>query len=321
MDPQFDRRDVAWIAALRRVLDDEPCPTVLADALSCMQAAGISLSYDAIRSNVEEWRRAWRAGKPWGNAGYVAKRPDGTAAPLLPALGLVAPQYGLTDAEAEERALAVALYTNDGEGQLFSVLNAEFSSATRAALGGELSPRLRACIPFAKLLEVALSELPSDFIFCGRAWRAVRHVFPGYPGFKNLHGGPSPQVHDPERHFADGSTVCWRAVSIPVHHSAPPLIASLPFAGTSSAPAQNTGRECSTLLAGAVRAHSSSWTSSVATTSAASPASANTSRRRSLRERSALSHRLLTPTPLSAGAPPPAHAAAGDRPAEQDVRA
>ena len=75
MDPQSDRRDVAWIAVLRRVLDDEPCPTVLADALSCMQAAGISLSYDAIRSNVEEWRRAWRAGKPWGNAGYVAKRP------------------------------------------------------------------------------------------------------------------------------------------------------------------------------------------------------------------------------------------------------
>ena len=135
MDPQFDRRDVAWITTLCRVLDDEPCPTLLADALSCMQAAGISLSYDAIRSNVEEWRRAWRAGTPWGNAGYVAKRPDGTAAPLLPALGLVAPQYGLTDAEAEERALTVTLYTDD-DGQLFCVLNAEFSSATRAALGG-----------------------------------------------------------------------------------------------------------------------------------------------------------------------------------------
>ena len=50
MDPQFDRRDVAWIATLRRVLDDEPCPTVLAGTLSSMQAAGISLSYDAIRS-------------------------------------------------------------------------------------------------------------------------------------------------------------------------------------------------------------------------------------------------------------------------------
>jgi len=34
--------------------------------------------------------------------------------------------------------------------------------------------------------------------------------------------------------------------------AAPPLLASLPFAGTSSAPAQNTGRECWTLLAGAV---------------------------------------------------------------------
>ena len=27
------------------------------------------------------------------------------------------------------------------------------------------------------------------------------------------------QVPDPEHHFADGSTVCWRVVSIPVHHS------------------------------------------------------------------------------------------------------
>ncbi len=152
--------------------------------------------FHVCSENRSVWRRAWRAGKPWGNAGYVAKRPDGTAAPLLPALGLVAPQYGLTDAEAEERALTVTLYTDD-DGQLFRVLNAEFSSATRAALGGELSPRLRACIPFAKLLEVALSELPSAFIFRGRAWRAVRHVFPGYPGFKNLHGGPSPQVHVP----------------------------------------------------------------------------------------------------------------------------
>ena len=111
--------------------------------------------FHVCSENRSVWRRAWRAGKPWGNAGYVAKRPDGTAAPLLPALGLVAPQYGLTDAEAEERALTVALYTDD-DGQLFRVLNAEFSSATRAALGGELSPRLRACIPFAKLLEVAL---------------------------------------------------------------------------------------------------------------------------------------------------------------------
>ena len=76
----------------------------------------------------------------------------------------------MTDAEAEERALTVALYTDD-DGQLFRVLNAEFSSATRAALGGELSPRLRACIPFAKLLEVALSELPSDFIFRGHLHR------------------------------------------------------------------------------------------------------------------------------------------------------
>ena len=122
-------------------------------------------------------------------------------------------------------------------------------------------------------------------------------------------------------HFADGSTVCWRVVSTPMHQSCTTPHRSLPFAGTSSAPAQNTGRECWTLLAGAVQAHSSSWTSSVATTSAASPASANTSRRRSLRERSARSHRLLTPTPLSVGAPPPAHAVAGDRPAEQDVRA
>jgi len=73
-------------------------------------------------------------------------------------------------------------------------------------------------------------------------------------------------------HFADGSTVCWRVVSTPMHQSCTTPHRSLPFAGTSSAPAQNTGRECWTLLARAVRAHSSSWTSSVATTSAASRA-------------------------------------------------
>jgi len=171
------------------------------------------------------------------------------------------------------------------------VLNAEFSSATRAALGGELSPRLRACIPFAKLLEVALSELPSAFIFRGRAWRAVRHVFPGYPGFKNLHGGPSPQVHDPEGHFADGSTVCWRVVSLPVHHSR-------------TTPARKFAlrryqfSSCSKHRQGVL--DFAGWSG----------------RRAWLRHQPPL---LLRRTRV--GGAPPAHAAAGDRSAEQDVRA
>ena len=216
-----DRRDLAWINTLRRALQDEPCPTSIDAALSVMEDAGITeVNYTALRANVEEWRSAWREGRPWGQptrlgpAGYVA----GAGVPLLPALGLVAPGYAPTDAEAEERALSVACYSADG--LIFGALNAEFSSSARASADGELTPRIRAWLPFAKLLDVALTSLPPSFIFRrdsatvdptirGRVWRAVKHVFPGYPGFVNSRPGPSPQLHDPEQHFPTGSTVCW----------------------------------------------------------------------------------------------------------------
>lgn len=218
-----DRRDLAWINTLRRALQDEPCPTTIDAALSVMEAAGIAeVDYSALRGNVENWRSAWRNGRPWGQgrAGYVAMDTSGAAVPLLPALGLVAPGYAPTDSEAEERALSVACYSADGDGSIFGALNAEFSSLSRANADGNLSPRVRAWLPFAKLLEVALTSLPPSFIFGrgsatvdpairGRVWRAVKHVFPGYPGFVNSRAGPSPQLHDPERHFPTGSAVCW----------------------------------------------------------------------------------------------------------------
>ena len=205
-----DRRDLAWINTLRRALQDEPCPTSIDAALSVMEAAGITeVNYTELRADVREWRSAWRDGRPWGNAtllgpaGYVAMDASGAAVPLLPALGLVAPGYAPTDAEAEERALSVACYSADGPGAIYGALNAEFSSSARATADGELSPRVRAWLPFAKLLEVALTSLPPSFIFGrdsatvdpairGRVWRAVKHVFPGYPGFVNSRAGPRP---------------------------------------------------------------------------------------------------------------------------------
>ena len=118
-------------------------------------------------------------------------------------------------------ALAICVYTFD-DPKIYDTLNTQMSSAGRQA-NNTIADQLRACLPFAKLLEVALSRLPSQYVFgadspcaheaglTGRVWRSVTHVFPGYPGYVNPRPGSSasPQQHDPERHFAAGSMVCW----------------------------------------------------------------------------------------------------------------
>ena len=226
-----DRRDLAWIGLIQVALRDEACPPTLEAALSCMEAAAVPLSspsgrgtYAALSLEIEDIRAAWRTGDEWGarvgglQAGFVASDAHGRRTPLLPSLGLVAPAYAATNAFAEELALAIACYTID-DPKLFQTLNTEMSSANRLD-GIEIGPRLRACLPYVKLLQTALEGLPSAFIFgsssptvdpsiSGRVWRAVGHVFPGYPGYVNPQGGPSPQQHEPERHFPVGSTVCW----------------------------------------------------------------------------------------------------------------
>ena len=226
-----ERRDLSWIRQLNDELRATPCPATLEEALTYMEEADVPLdsesgtgNYDTLRQSMETLRVAWRVGGDWGEykgglpAGYVAEDAAGRRAPLLRSLGLVAPAFAATDAMAEEQALTIACYTLNDPG-LFETLNCEMSSTGRLA-DGNLSSRLRACLPFIKLLQTALEALPPAFIFGpesptvdptirGRVWRAVKHVFPGYPGYANQRGGPSPRQHDPESHFAKGTDVCW----------------------------------------------------------------------------------------------------------------
>jgi hypothetical protein len=66
-----------------------------------------------------------------------------------------------------------------------------------AAPGADLSPALRACAPYIKLLDEALVQLPAGFVFRGRVQRGVKWVY------------PRPDTHDPEAYFAPGAVLMW----------------------------------------------------------------------------------------------------------------
>ena len=97
-------------------------------------------------------------------------------------------------------AIAIYLYTL-ARPSLYSVINkVMFNPARRtpgAAGAAGVSDDLRACMPYIKFLDAALEALPPAYVFRGELRRGVRWVY------------PSPDNHDPKRHFAVGGTIMW----------------------------------------------------------------------------------------------------------------
>ena len=67
----------------------------------------------------------------------------------------------------------------------------------RRGASGAGSPDLLAVMPYARFLDEALQRLPASFHYKGDVERGVRWVY------------PSPDKHDPKRHFALNSLICW----------------------------------------------------------------------------------------------------------------
>ena len=95
-----------------------------------------------------------------------------------------------------DMALAIYVYTLDSP-SLYRVINAAIYAPGRKRGRDGLSVKLRACLPYIKLLDAALVLLPARLRFAGECYRGVKWVF------------PSPGHHDPARHFPSGSTFAW----------------------------------------------------------------------------------------------------------------
>ena len=97
-------------------------------------------------------------------------------------------------------AIAIYVYTL-ALPSVHSVINKVMFNPTRrtpgAAGAAGVSDDLRACMPYIKFLDAALEALPPAYVFIGEVRRGVGWVY------------PSPDHHDPKRHFAVGGTIMW----------------------------------------------------------------------------------------------------------------
>ena len=74
-------------------------------------------------------------------------------------------------------ALAIYAYTLEDPALYKAVNQAMYNPSRRvkgATPGADLSPELRACMPYIRVLDTALERLPAAFVFCGRVHRGVR---------------------------------------------------------------------------------------------------------------------------------------------------
>eukprot|EP00811_Abedinium_folium_P031344 NODE_5095_length_1809_cov_5.418549.p1 GENE.NODE_5095_length_1809_cov_5.418549~~NODE_5095_length_1809_cov_5.418549.p1 ORF type:complete len:493 (-),score=103.26 NODE_5095_length_1809_cov_5.418549:331-1749(-) len=71
---------------------------------------------------------------------------------------------------------AIYAYT-DEDVPVYKVATEAFSAPDRTQ-GGQVSPAVRMCLPFYKLLDVALQNLPESFTYRGEVFRGVKWCFP-----------------------------------------------------------------------------------------------------------------------------------------------
>ena len=178
---------------------DEQRVVPLFDAIDSLATIGSVTPQNVsdLKRLISDTADRWRTNQEWGDRG-CGYRAQGA---LLRDLHLDAESgYAQTDEKAEQLALSIFSYTLEGPIKIYDIINGELYTRETREQGGQISDSLRACLPFIKLLDEALHKLPPEFVFTGRASRAEKHVFPGYPGCV---GGS--QVHDPASHFPRGS--------------------------------------------------------------------------------------------------------------------
>jgi len=103
-------------------------------------------------------------------------------------------------------AVIIYVYTMEHPA-LYKIINDAMHNPSRRSAGsaGGVSSELDACMPFIKYLDTALELLPPEYIVTGvKVRRGVRWVY------------PSPDKHDPEKHFKPGSHIMWYSFKQPM---------------------------------------------------------------------------------------------------------
>ena len=101
---------------------------------------------------------------------------------------------------SQKHALAIHIYTRQDPNVYGPLGDALHDTANRASGPGGVSDDVRACLPFVKLLDVALVESAIVFgFFSGQVFRGVKFAFPE----------PTYAAHDPEAFFPPGRELHW----------------------------------------------------------------------------------------------------------------
>ena len=163
----------AWLDVLRTALAAEPLPASLEEAVAPLSAVGVDVA--AVRAAA-----ARRLNAPPGDWAADDWR---RAQPTFP----------------RKLALALHVYTLQ-DPRVYGALGTAMHAADRHAGPGGVSPALRACLPYAKLLQTAMEEAALLWgHFAGMTTRGVKYAFPQ----------PTRALHDPEAHFPRGRELHW----------------------------------------------------------------------------------------------------------------
>ena len=178
--------DEAWAGVLCAAKDTQPLVATLFDAVAPLAAIPLFAQHCGDMARVRTYVHSKRA-----------------------AMRTALAAHGLGGYD-EEHALTIHAYTTEADAaglplRLYDVVNSAMRSPTRGDGPGGISAELRACMPYIKLLWVALESLPPAFHFSGKTFRGVQWAFP-----TPMHHEP-PQVgdHDPERYFFRGRNFSW----------------------------------------------------------------------------------------------------------------
>jgi serine/threonine protein kinase len=171
--------DDAWGQELDQLIEEEPVPVSAVLAVESMR--GMKFTVRGVEKLFD----------PDAALRIIEQKRDGMRIMLL--------SHECHAEVGEECALAIHLYTLERPFRLYSIINSQMHSPDRtdAQAEGGISIGLRACLPYIKLLYVALQRLPARFRFTGRCFRGVKWAF------------PTPETHNPEGYFPPGRILQW----------------------------------------------------------------------------------------------------------------
>eukprot|EP01046_Picozoa_sp_COSAG06_P013167 COSAG06_NODE_792_length_12273_cov_19.284048_1_plen_502_part_00 len=161
-----------WLRTLGREIEAQPVPASIEEAIEPLRRVGVNVAaVQAAADRLERKSPADRSPTDWRHT-----HPD---FPLL-------------------YALAMHIYTLQDPNVYTRLNRAMYDTPNRGNGPGGISAELDACLPFIKLLDVALVEAAIAFgFFVGQVFRGVKHAF------------PSAAAHDPERYFPVGRELPW----------------------------------------------------------------------------------------------------------------